>query len=375
MLIFLQINYYIIIYNIMPNVCKNDYKAAGFSSYDECCEEYPDFCSDAEIELPCSLMTAYKHFDFNICMPDGWPQKNNDCWLDSSLYAMFAPEKSSRLFAVILDSLNESEDEDEKQIAYYISNYLNGINDHEWTETEKCKQKCKNKIVKYLLSWNKNHNYDLNIGDAEAIKFAFHKDSLDDYDVGPQAVLFNFFTLISQSKIDLPKIKLTEQTDNMVNSLCSKSNPKPLKNIIEAILTTPLTDDIQVVSLNSIDIDKCSDKTRILEIKQINGYSLQSMVYGSGAHIIAASLCKNNFVSYDNMKNPQVNSNINNTDEYFTFAQQIILIYLKDSASVIGGFRSIKGIKSRKMRKSRKVRKSGKSKKARKSGKSKKNRK
>ena len=50
----------------------------------------------------------------------------------------------SNFFSNVLDKLHESKDKDENDIALSINNYLHGLNDPTWSETEKCKQKIKN---------------------------------------------------------------------------------------------------------------------------------------------------------------------------------------------------------------------------------------
>ena len=115
------------------------YQDLGYDTYEECCADYPEYCDTKEKK--CSIMKDYKHFNINTCMPKGWPQKNDDCWLDSSLYAMFAPTDISNFFSNVLDKLHESKDKDENDIALNINNYLHGLNDPKWSDVDECKQK------------------------------------------------------------------------------------------------------------------------------------------------------------------------------------------------------------------------------------------
>ena len=129
--------------------CQNYYLDLGFNTVEECCKEYPENCSEKENK--CSVLLPYKSYKYVNCNPEGWKQLNNDCWIDSALYALFASSDTVEIFSKILDKLNDSHDDIEKQIAYYISNYLEGLNDSTWTEKEDCKTLCKKKIVELIL--------------------------------------------------------------------------------------------------------------------------------------------------------------------------------------------------------------------------------
>ena len=330
--------------------CNSDYTTVGSNSVEECCDDYPVYCSSKLKKNSCSILNNYKHFVFETCLPDGWTQINDDCWLDSSLYSLFASEDTSRIFSGILDSLNVSEDEYEKKIALYISNYLNGLNNSEWSTTEECKQLCKNEITNALLSWNKSHEYALNIGEEAIQTEAFEKNISGNVGRGPQHILFKFFSLISKSNIDL-----IEPDGSEINSYCTNPKNKAIKAIIESISSKKT---ILIISLNNIDKDKCNDKTRITEITKKENYTLHSIVFGSGAHIISATLCNGRFISYDNMGDPRVKNNLINTSNsnYFIDAEQVILVYLKNSISGVMKSRTKRGTIRKSRTKSRKKR-------------------
>ena len=177
----------------------------------------------------CYQLKPYKKFVQTKCDPLGWKQSNNDCWIDSSLYAMFAPTRSCLYFSDKLDQLNESDDENEKNIALYISNYLQGINLIKWStmkerSIENCKQRCKNEIVKHLLLWNKSHEFSIGIGDKDIQDMIVSKPS-DDIGHGPQHVLLKFFADNHEEEIDY------FQPDAISITLNCNGQPKPINNI------------------------------------------------------------------------------------------------------------------------------------------------
>lgn len=122
----------------------NDYESIGSSSKEECCEDYPSYCEIGQKKLECPTLHAYKHFNFSNCHPSGWNQQNNDCWLDSSLYALFGTKRLSDQVSFTLDAISNSESVHERDFAINISNYLEGLNNLKWSGD--CNQLLKNNI-------------------------------------------------------------------------------------------------------------------------------------------------------------------------------------------------------------------------------------
>ena len=309
--------------------CK-DWETLGLGeSYEECCEDYPDYCQETRPALKCSSINEYKSFDFKNCSPEGWKQVNDDCWLDSTLYVLFAPTQLAPNMAVILDQLNASEDKDEKNIALHISNYLDGLNDNSWSDREECKQLHKNEIGNSLLSWNETHQFKL--FDEATAGFQFFRNPNDDpsgnIGRGPQDVLITFFSLVSND-IEIKKIE-----SNDVRSYCSTTEQKPIKRLIDS-----LTSDkkILIISMMSIDIASCQDSTTLPDVQQFNNYNLQSIIHGSGAHITSATSCNETYFKYDNMEKPVTLSSLNPEDPYFKYAQTLFMVYMKTTA---GGYK------------------------------------
>ena len=312
------------------------YQDLGYETYEECCADYPEYCDTKEKK--CSIMKDYKHFNINTCMPKGWPQKNDDCWLDSSLYAMFAPTDISNFFSNILDKLHESSNKDENNIALSINNYLHGLNDPKWSETDECKQKIKNDIGAALISWDKKHKKIFNISNENAMLYdsLFLKDGTGDIGRGPQDILFKFFSIISKDYVNIHtlngeqnKMRTMYKTKEIVTN---KLKHKTLYN-----------KKLVIISINNNNKDK--DNTTLDDIKNINNYKLQSVVYGSGAHIITVSLCRNKYIMYNNMELPI--KNILNNKNIFNLAEQLILVYSSNKLINIDNLDKLKKIKQK----------------------------
>ena len=56
-------------------------------------------------------------------MPNGWKQMNNDCWIDSALYSLFASDIWP-IFSEILNKMNASKNSNIRDVSISISNYL-----------------------------------------------------------------------------------------------------------------------------------------------------------------------------------------------------------------------------------------------------------
>lgn len=318
----------------MPQSC-NNWEEYLMESYEQCCEDFPNWCS---ANVGCTT-SDYDHFKTTTnCAPDAWEINFDDCWIDSSLFAMFAPYKSSVNFSNMLDVLNDSVDEDERKIAYYIRNYLNGLYDPSWSKKENCKQVCKNEIGEALLRWNSRNGFALDIGEDDIVaSTTFERNDKGDIGSGPQYIIYKFFSLKFNSQINSIEIKAPE-----LFNYCQKPyKPKKLvKNIIKSNIINNDTNMV-FLHLNFLDKKKCDERTRIVEIKKIGNYELQSIVYGSGIHTQAAVLCNNRFILYDNNEMNRINMNLNNTDYFFTNSQEITLVYVKVSTSK-GGKKSRK---------------------------------
>lgn len=283
----------------------------------------------------CYQLKPYKKFVQTKCDPLGWKQSNNDCWIDSSLYAMFAPTRSCLYFSDKLDQLNESDDENEKNIALYISNYLQGINLIKWStmkerSIENCKQRCKNEIVKHLLLWNKSHEFSLGIGDKDIQDMMFSKTRGRDIGDGPQHVLLKFFADKNKEEIDY------FQPDAISINLNCNGQPKPINNIIDQQFALErVSKNMIIVSLNGID-RSCHDNSTLHDLKtkmhRTGNYTLESIVYGQGVHITSITVCGDQFIKYDNQARPMRTPLSIIDASILTNAEQLIFVYVKNTS-------------------------------------------
>ena len=94
------------------------------------------------------------------------------------------------------------------------------------------------------------------------------------------------------------------------------------------------SNDIKIICINGINSLICKDTTRIVEIKDINNYRLESFIKGIGIHVISVSRCGDRYVFYDNNGNGDVSVIVNNDarniqQEFFKDAEQLIFVYIR----------------------------------------------
>ena len=282
----------------------DDYEAIGSSSKEECCEDYPSYCKTGQRKLECPTLRPYKHFKFSTCHPSGWNQKNNDCWLDSALYALFGSERLSDRVSSTLDDIATSENVHEREFAINISNYLEGLNDLEWSKGD-CKQLLKNNISNAIWGWNEEHAYTLGMGELK--DYAFTPDLLDDVGTGPLRSVFTFLAAVDS------RIKYVTCNSKM---LLSESVPAALRECSES--------KIIFLSANRLS----HDNTSIRALKHVKNATLQSVVFGRGPHIIATTHCNNEFAIYDNQGDGDGNTVRPMFDSDIEHAEELMFIYL-----------------------------------------------
>ena len=103
-----------------------------------------------------------KPSDSNYCNGDGWKQGNNDCPLDSFLFATFVSKDLRFFFNKIIQSMQESNDEILKVVAESLVLYLSLYNYREGgtdlDEYRKCKQSIKNFNINCIFLYAKQYN-------------------------------------------------------------------------------------------------------------------------------------------------------------------------------------------------------------------------
>ena len=80
----------------------DEYAKHGFHSYRQCCDILEGSCPPKKT---CQTL-EYTHFiPSSNCSPEGWRWTHDSCWIDSVLYALFAPNKLSIDFSNMLDTI------------------------------------------------------------------------------------------------------------------------------------------------------------------------------------------------------------------------------------------------------------------------------
>lgn len=266
-------------------------------------------------DFTCSDEKEYTRYISKGCIANGWKQVNNDCWIDSALFSLFASD-TWIVFSEILDAMNASKNVNIKQISKSISNYLRYINDTPIADADfiQCKQYLKNLIVyyykNYLESLDKTklpHYISL-----EAFDSRYQLDADGKIGVGDQEIileLFTLFNMIEPSGFTTKQIFITDFTNE-----CLAVDPKNrfkkeysliLKNKIQKTLfDASISEDIIFIDIPSIPLDPniCYDSTLSSDITNLGNYTLVSIIVGTDEHIISYVWCSGNIYSYDNQR-------------------------------------------------------------------------
>lgn len=186
--------------------------------------------------------------DTNYCNGDGWKQGNNDCPLDSFLFATFVPKDLRFFFNKIIQGMQESNNEILKVVAeslvLYLSlyNYREGGTDLE--EYRKCKQSIKNfnincivlyakqydaRLLNYLVGYILNNNHR-NDSSKAIFNGNFGKGHISIYEMLFKSICEKFFgNVISQKIVDI-----TSETQIL---FLANSNPKAYEISTTSFLT------------------------------------------------------------------------------------------------------------------------------------------
>lgn len=354
-------------YVTVPN-CNNQEKRSlrGYSAQEKCIKDRSAFCDDGEWEsyeylneadciqrFPCgpfpdcecdTNLTTYTKYIFPRCKPMSWEQRNNDCWLDSALYAIFANDTLAPIFSNVLDRMNDDEDENVKSIALNIINYLQGINNNKWSDM--CKSKYKKAIYESMTKYNSVKH----LVPDDIWPYLFNVSQMGHIGEGMAYPLLQILSLFGDTnEIDFKNIESSN-----FNLKC-KSNKKLIRTSLEDKIKHS-NSKVLIVSLDGINISMCGDDTRRAEVKEIKSgsstWKLQSVVRGKGIHYTADTFCDKKWNYYNNMSNPTVSGidpiEIQNVPT-FAELENIIFIYTKSDS--VGGRRRRKSKRSYRSRK------------------------
>ena len=270
------------------------------------------------VDLKCVNIQPYRTYvrDTNVpCAPKGWSQVNDDCWLDSSLYAMFG-SRGWHYFSTILEKMHNSEgegDEELKTLATQISNYLNAI-EGKRTFTRKCKQQFKNLIVMNYLKYFKRHHLNHYLGQT----FQFHIEH-GNVTKGSQDSMFRLFEIVAR------KFGMT------FHFLNYQGNNSGLPEILNQTQTLFDAKENGAIGAIIIDLSGIKKVTVPTDIKERGNYSLVSWVSGSTVHAVAGVQCFDSDLwrGYDNQKTDSKESQ-KSGGTLPTMLEHVTLVYVRD---------------------------------------------
>ena len=303
----------------------------GLDSAAECCNEYPSFCTVPDkqtgirADLRCLDLVPYESYirkTMSECAPKGWPQGNNDCWLDSSLYAMFG-SRGWRLFSTLLDRMEESGGE-LTVLATQISNYLRRIDGTVLLDPN-CKQQFKNSIALHYIKYFLKH---LQIDNEESVKaFCQYQFTVQSGDVGngDQDVMFRLFQRVAEISSAVPC--------RFLDFLGYSPEYPTLAKILDRNQHLFENDTEAAIVINLKGITEVSSTSTV--VMKRGKFSLVSYVIGNGPHVVARVKCHDSelWQVYDNM-------NLNTTNGVITRAilpaavQHITLVYVREQTTL-----------------------------------------
>ena len=256
-----------------------------------------------DLKIKC-IISKYKKFDLKNCIPNAWKQSNDDCWIDSALYALFASDIRN-IFSIILDEMYKSDNTDIKKTAIYLSNYLEVLNTKS-DLTRECKKLYKNLIIHSFSNYLTKIN--------------------SDYDVLQKVQIRNNNVVKGYSDLILQLFNYMNPTE--LNFKIEELAGISLNHTIKEYITIEFTEEILIINYASLE----PDNTTIGDIQKVHNYKLISYLSGiEGDHIVSTVLCGGSFNYYNNQDKLPVKS----IKDYLTLkmmkdADEIILIYVRE---------------------------------------------
>lgn len=332
--------------------CYNNYDGLGFDTKNDCLDEYN--CGEPDITECPDNITEYREFNLESCGRKGWGQNNNDCWLDSAMYALFGTTDLSKKSSHTLNKINEVTPE----LGLALRNYLIGLERDDWdkgtiggrfSRGDLCKQDWKNKITKLIIGYAETV-----FGNAAAS--ANFQEVAGNYSNGDMSLLFKIFAHMDSENVEY------FSTDNF-DMVCSKPSDKDsymedididdgvkklkikqrkfIKNILMKLSNEYIGKEYFFIDIRGLDIS-CNDMTRIVECYGLkdnsgNTYNLTSICYGKGIHYTASVKCNDRWYLYDN-QSPNLVSQIDSKriHDYSPFydSEQLVLVFNKEIGKV-----------------------------------------
>jgi hypothetical protein len=268
-----------------------------------------------DLEIDC-VLSEYKTFELSKCMPNAWEQSNDDCWIDSVLYALFASDLRN-IFSEILDSMNVSRDINIKKTAKYISNYLEILNTDSQLESKQ-KRCYKNLII---------HSFDTYLKQIKS-KYDVTYDVLKEVEIKYNNVIKGALDVILQLFQYMNQTDYTFKIDLLIGL-----DGTSLKDNVTDYITTDPQESILIINYMRGTLEP--DNTKVKDIQKLPNYKLISYLSGiERDHTVATVSCDGSFNYYNNQAKKakkQLVTSIDNLDlEMMNDVDQIILIYLRN---------------------------------------------
>ena len=259
----------------------------------------------------------------------GWSQRNNDCWLDSALWALFY---SNELEIVIRDIINDIKKSNNSNIQ--LNNYFDsileyidkGLKNIDWSRDNtnckddrndsrmSCKQKTKNKISKLL-------------NEITGIFACDPEDCIEDQGMNDPSFIFNIFKEYKSDSFDI--IELSNLEDRKLSNIKNTDINFGNKDIIVVRkLVDGEGDGGGIIDTNISDIKKITN----------NGitYNLISIMKTEGQfHYVAGGFCDKDktWYSYDDhdfRNNHTIKNNDKIREQQYINTSTLYIIYKKE---------------------------------------------
>jgi len=268
--------------------------------------------------------TTFKQIILQNNIIKGNKQENDDCWLDSFLYAIFAPLGIRTYFINLINKMNRDTDANIKKIAIYISNYIVNF-DKNTTLNKADKQKYKFLIIKFIWKYlisKPETSIAHTAGELLKIDIDFNNFIKCIIATGNTDWLFIFFNNYEP--------KFTFQLDNKEG--CSSYTT--LKKCVDYRFNNFKNNGLHQKEIITFKVDNLDKNNKVTDIEDITikktTFKLQSFIVSSNIHYTAVIRNDDGYYYYDNMNYGKIEK-INNINDFFngkvTKTNPITLIY------------------------------------------------
>ena len=306
-------------------------------------EEILQECIARLQEKKCNVIIPYKKY-VPVCAPMGWKQMFNDCWLDSTLYILFASDLANRM-VTLLEKMNSSDSENTRDLAKNIYNYLQGISNYDaWITKNSCKQIVKRNIYKNIINYFNDTNNDK--FDTLLVSFQIRGDTY----IGNGSALPLLHLLGDiESSLDVKTfIRPCESTQQGASPCLDK-----ITNYTEELNSNAGKNNIKSAIIIIQTSGKCRDVTPFIDYTSVKGWNLKGVIVGSVDHYRGYSLCQGKWYDYNNQNKPTLQEKID-IDKPLSMVYGEVIFFYEKVTNVGGKRKSRRAKRTKKYRKSRK---------------------